>query len=439
MKSSCDDSILAWQNPRGVAGSGLLFATSALFFAHCSSVVALPSSDTAKFTLTNRGLETSLELYQCPHDPTRSLILLNCRYEDDYDNRIALSVSNEGGLHVLDYNATSRLWKSRIELVNIVEQQQLLVHGDGLLHTKAATITVLRQRPWIRPGLSCTNNQLLVRVEPANCRLTFHPPDQWNARTRCFTPRTTNAPIQGFHLAAIGVEYGVSLITVCIAYDRQHHALSIVRGQLEHPALENSCLKFQENFSQALLKQAGSKFWKCNVHFDIEQQLLAGQQILMLTIKPVSIYKAPRLALDAYEYDGNLTYTYEELPSGGLVRLVKLWPAENVDADLDLEFITLDMCSFHCSWEAITFHTKDHEAMSVRNLTYDVLSLSWEVQPWDNEVRVHSNEGLVSLAVPETLVHALKVLRSSRNIRYLWVDVLCINQASANEKNRQGD
>ena len=112
------------------------------------------------------------------------------------------------------------------------------------------------------------------------------------------------------------------------------------------------------------------------------------------------------------------TYKFEELHGEHAIRLLKLRPAGHKTAEVECELIKEDLGELNTSYEA--------------------LSWSWGGDDWDREVRIHHDGMAYHFPVPETLVAALKALRSSRRSRFLWIDTICIDQANPNEKNKQG-
>ncbi|KAE9365935.1 hypothetical protein N431DRAFT_278717, partial [Stipitochalara longipes BDJ] len=64
---------------------------------------------------------------------------------------------------------------------------------------------------------------------------------------------------------------------------------------------------------------------------------------------------------------------------------------------------------------------------------YDALSYAWGSDLSKHIIHIDGQE----LFVGANLYAALKVLQNSREIRYIWVDAICINQADVTERNQQ--
>ena len=69
--------------------------------------------------------------------------------------------------------------------------------------------------------------------------------------------------------------------------------------------------------------------------------------------------------------------------------------------------------------------------------SYEALSWSWGSEPPEYQILVRKGEGRTRLKASATLVWALKYLRRPDRDRTLWIDAICINQQSVDEKNHQ--
>lgn len=145
---------------------------------------------------------------------------------------------------------------------------------------------------------------------------------------------------------------------------------------------------------------------------------------------------------DARNSDEKLEqYEHEELRDAHSIRLIKLRPAGSKSNEVECELITADLDTFGRTYGDALLHNGENgdEMTSGRPHSYEALSWSWGGEAWDHEVRIHHTDGVMYyFPVPKTLVDAFKAMRSAKRVRYLWVDVICIDQANANEKNRQG-
>ena len=134
-------------------------------------------------------------------------------------------------------------------------------------------------------------------------------------------------------------------------------------------------------------------------------------------------------------------YEHEELQDEHMIRLIKLRPAGSKTNEVECEIITADLEKLATEHEDTLLpngHPRE-ETTSSRPHSYEALSWSWGGESWDYEVRIHHTDGVMYyFPVPKTLVDAFKAMRSAKRVRYLWVDVICIDQGNANEKNRQG-
>lgn len=159
------------------------------------------------------------------------------------------------------------------------------------------------------------------------------------------------------------------------------------------------------------------------------------------TFSNMSHSPRPEVA-DARASDDRLDqYKHEELQDEHMIRLIKLRPASSKTNEVECELITADLENLatpHSNTLMPNGNTHDENASS-RPRSYEALSWSWGGEAWDHEVRIHHTDGVMYyFPVPKTLVDAFKAMRSAKRVLYLWVDVICIDQGNANEKNRQG-
>ncbi|KAF1847634.1 HET-domain-containing protein [Cucurbitaria berberidis CBS 394.84] len=113
------------------------------------------------------------------------------------------------------------------------------------------------------------------------------------------------------------------------------------------------------------------------------------------------------------------TYNYDALPRGrGIIRLLNLYSSENSDAGILCELIT---------------PTEDEKS----SYPYEALSWCWGTAPKTDYIRIQRNRKTYAKYVSHNLVAALKALRHPDRSRYIWVDMVCIDQENLNEKNHQ--
>jgi hypothetical protein len=109
------------------------------------------------------------------------------------------------------------------------------------------------------------------------------------------------------------------------------------------------------------------------------------------------------------------TYNYRPLPStSGLnpIRLLKLYPALNCH-------------------DGIRCELKEKE--NIRKCSYEALSYVWGVRVGDRRIDCEGE----TLLVTQNCEEALRRLRRTKKVRTLWVDSVCINQSSNEEKSAQ--
>ncbi|KAF6824408.1 hypothetical protein CMUS01_10245 [Colletotrichum musicola] len=105
-------------------------------------------------------------------------------------------------------------------------------------------------------------------------------------------------------------------------------------------------------------------------------------------------------------------YQYTRLPTGKYTRVIRLLPSMRFENPIQ---ITLDIVSLEPPPE------------------YEALSYAWEGQTPDQAIDC----GGQRLLVTQTCFNALRRLRRKRRSRTLWIDGICIDQHSTEEKNHQ--
>lgn len=102
------------------------------------------------------------------------------------------------------------------------------------------------------------------------------------------------------------------------------------------------------------------------------------------------------------------TYHYEPLSRGrGAIRLLELFSSERPDAAI--------LC-------ALT------EAETSRYPYYEALSWCWGPPTQTDHIKIHRKGKTYHKPVSTNLVPALKALRYSHRSRFLWIDMVCIDQ-----------
>lgn len=109
-------------------------------------------------------------------------------------------------------------------------------------------------------------------------------------------------------------------------------------------------------------------------------------------------------------------YTYVPLPPGRFIRVLQLHPARNFADPLhvSLQSLGLDNASQRCH-------------------RYHALSYVWGSPVGDRPVFCDGKQILVT----ENCELAMRYLRKPKSSRTLWIDAICINQASTDERNHQ--
>lgn len=110
------------------------------------------------------------------------------------------------------------------------------------------------------------------------------------------------------------------------------------------------------------------------------------------------------------------SYQYERLPDETYIRILALQPAQRITDDI------------FCTIQAAPFSSAQYEA----------LSYSWAKDKTGDasQSRQLYVEGK-PLPITQNLFEGLRRLRSTHEVRHLWVDAVCINQSDIPEKNAQ--
>jgi hypothetical protein len=104
------------------------------------------------------------------------------------------------------------------------------------------------------------------------------------------------------------------------------------------------------------------------------------------------------------------TYNYDPLPRNrGTIRILELFSSEKSDAGVLCGLIT----------------PKESERSQY---PYEALSWCWGVDKRTDYIRIQRNRKTYDKFVSPNLVAALKALRHPDRSRYLWVDMVCIDQ-----------
>ncbi|KAK3062187.1 hypothetical protein LTS18_004639, partial [Coniosporium uncinatum] len=113
------------------------------------------------------------------------------------------------------------------------------------------------------------------------------------------------------------------------------------------------------------------------------------------------------------------SYQYSSLTSDQSIRILVLEPAESPSAPICCSLVEVDLDT---EWE------------------HDALSYCWQLEEPPGLICLGVGSGkevTKPLTVGANCYAALQVLRQSARIRLLWVDAICIDQASNSEKSQQ--
>jgi hypothetical protein len=107
------------------------------------------------------------------------------------------------------------------------------------------------------------------------------------------------------------------------------------------------------------------------------------------------------------------TFHYDQLPRGrGTIRILELFSSEHPDSDIDCALIT----------------PRSDEERS--RYPYEALSWCWGAAGKTASIRIQIQGKLSTYEkyVSPNLVAAMKALRYTNRKRYLWIDMVCIDQ-----------
>jgi hypothetical protein len=109
-------------------------------------------------------------------------------------------------------------------------------------------------------------------------------------------------------------------------------------------------------------------------------------------------------------------FEYDDLSHPDALRLLRLRPAKEDYMDID------------CEIEHVKLEDKR---------TYEAVSWYWGKGNMDQVLRVHKGDNVFAFYVSENLKTALRALRKTDTVRFLWIDAICINQKKMEERNEQ--
>ena len=410
VRSSSDQSIFAWQNPKDVFGQGALFAPSVDYFTGCGNIVEIPEMMPITYTMSNRGLEIALlhpVIPRATHDANGqsngldySMTVLNCRYEDDLSHCIALKLAaplTSGERYIAD-SGDRGSWQPRLTEVPLERSAKVSNTRSILLRNVSRSTRTSPLLPKVLIEGFTDMDDLKV--------ISLYPRGGWNPSTLTFNPRIN---LHGQSTAAICFQFEDVYFMLGVVYTADRYLLSLISSRAFQPSsLRALCdgLQVDNYFMQA----------KSALETPI---LLDDENVRMrVTISAQSrvseeVYVASILSV-TYKYD---EYNYQALEAKNCIRLLTIRPSDSTAADVDGELSMVDL-----------YDPK-----------FDVLSSSWEENNgWDSHIRVHHGGAVFSLPLPNTLVMALKALRSKRSARQLWVETICVDHSDDNERNQLG-
>lgn len=132
---------------------------------------------------------------------------------------------------------------------------------------------------------------------------------------------------------------------------------------------------------------------------------------------PNGVKVGPRRTWD--QWDAIPQYEYTPLRES-YIRLLILFPAQSSSEDIFCELIDSELV-----------------ARGVQPPTYEALSWAWGSDLWTSSIQIRTHGQYFRQQVPQSLSSALRVLRYRAAQRIIWVDAVCINQKSTEERNIQ--
>jgi hypothetical protein len=116
------------------------------------------------------------------------------------------------------------------------------------------------------------------------------------------------------------------------------------------------------------------------------------------------------------------TYTHSPLPqNSNYIRIIKLQPSSTLQAVLHCEIVI-------------------EELIRTSSPAYDAISYAWEGQilSQDHFIYCHEKDGRSKkLLITRNCEAVLRHVRLENDIRAIWIDSICIDQATTQEKNHQ--
>lgn len=212
IKTSTDHSIFAWSslNPRPHDDDqvDLLFAKSPRDFSHCRKMVRwTPGHLDDEFHLTNRGVMfESIPFFEGQEG---LFVILNCRYEDDFDGVVALRLC-KGDEEFPTSESDLKQFTGRYDFWIKLTSPDRLVLWDGSKEAQSwnQRITLLRYRPIFHAELgdAVTAARLVRRPDAPKfwlvnttssgegfCILEAYPQELWNHASGVLCPLLTTA------------------------------------------------------------------------------------------------------------------------------------------------------------------------------------------------------------------------------------------------------
>jgi Heterokaryon incompatibility protein (HET) len=123
-------------------------------------------------------------------------------------------------------------------------------------------------------------------------------------------------------------------------------------------------------------------------------------------------------------------YEYEALNSPNALRLLRLRPASDENHGIDAELAEFGLPE----------HGQggiDVSANGQEKPSYEAVSWCWGREKPDQLLRMHKHDKVYAFHISKNLKTALWALRKHNEVRYLWVDAICIDQKNTRERNEQ--